>query len=138
MEKTGTFASQQEDKEYYVEKDGIRFSGVHLLVDMWGGQATDDAEKVEATLREAVEACGATLLSLKMHVFTPNSGLTAVATLSESHISIHSWPEAGYTAVDIFTCGSSNPYKVITLLRERFAPDDFQITEQKRGVRIAA
>lgn len=129
-------AKERGCESYFVERDGIRFSGVHLLIDMWGGVGLGDAEVVERVLREAVRACGATLLRLELHRFDPNDGITGVATLSESHISIHSWPEEGYAAIDIFTCGSSNPYKAIPVLRDSFAPERIQVTEQKRGIKI--
>lgn len=56
--------------------------------------------------------------------------------MSESHISIHSWPEERYAAIDIFTCGSSNPYKAIPVLQESFAPERMQVTEHKRGIKV--
>lgn len=129
-------ARERGNESYFVERDGIRFSGVHLLIDMWGGVGLGDVEAVERVLREAVRACGATLLRLELHRFDPNDGITGVATLSESHISIHSWPEEDYAAIDIFTCGSSNPYKAIPVLRDSFAPERIQVTEQKRGIKV--
>src|SRR5690606_21002118 len=64
----------------------------------------DDPEAVVAALRSAATSAGATMLSHVVHRFTPH-GVTALGLLAESHISIHTWPERGYVACDVFTCG---------------------------------
>jgi len=64
----------------------------------------NDLEFISTSLRQAVEHANATLIEEVKYEFTPQ-GITAVCLLSESHISIHTWPEKGYAAVDIFTCG---------------------------------
>ena len=80
-------------------------TGTHLLADLTGCTGLDDAARVEAALREAVAAAEATLLDVRLHHFGDGQGVTGVALLAESHISIHTWPEYGYAAVDIFLCG---------------------------------
>lgn len=81
------------------------YDGVHLIADLSGGRGLDDAALIERALRQATAAARATLLELRLHAFGPGQGITGVALLAESHISIHSWPEHGYAAVDIFVCG---------------------------------
>ena len=81
------------------------YTGTHLLADLSGCRGLDDAARVERALREAVEAADATLLDVRLHHFGEGHGVTGVALLAESHISIHTWPEHGYAAVDIFLCG---------------------------------
>ena len=81
------------------------FDGTHLLADLFGCTGLDDVARVERALRAAVTAAGATLLDLKLHSFGPEQGVTGVALLAESHISIHTWPERDYAAIDIFLCG---------------------------------
>jgi S-adenosylmethionine decarboxylase len=76
-----------------------------MLIDLFGCSHLDDPERIEATLRAAVSAAGATLLDVRLHHFGPGNGVTGVALLAESHMSIHSWPEHGYAAIDIFLCG---------------------------------
>ena len=71
-------------------------AGVHLLIDLWGARHLDDEDAVRAALLAAVAACGATLVGLQLHRFSPGGGITGVALLAESHLSIHSWPEHGY------------------------------------------
>ena len=81
------------------------FTGTHLLADLYDCDHLADAARIEAALRAAVSASGATLLDLQVHGFGEGQGVTGVALLAESHISIHSWPEHGYAAVDMFLCG---------------------------------
>jgi S-adenosylmethionine decarboxylase len=84
------------------------YTGTHLLADLTGCRHLDDAVVIESALREAVAAARATLLDVRLHHFGPGHGVTGVALLAESHISIHTWPEHGYAAIDIFLCGPAN------------------------------
>jgi S-adenosylmethionine decarboxylase len=81
------------------------YDGRHLLADLTGCTGLDDLPTVERALREGAAAARATLLDVHLHAFGPGQGITGVALLAESHISIHSWPEHGYAAIDIFLCG---------------------------------
>ncbi|MBM4792851.1 adenosylmethionine decarboxylase [Streptomyces sioyaensis] len=119
--------------EYQVDDYGLQYAGVHITLDLWGAESLDDESIVSAALREAVDACGAHLLELKMHRFAPQ-GLTGVAILSESHLSIHCWPENGYAAADVFTCGDADPRKAIPVLCKAFNPSHIQVAELKRGI----
>lgn len=78
--------------------------GTHILLDFWGAQRLDDASFIDGAMREAALACGATVLDTRLHQFGTGGGVTGVALLAESHISIHTWPETGYAALDIFLC----------------------------------
>lgn len=121
-------------KDYFVEKNGLRFAGTHLIVDLWDASNLDDAASVEEMLKEATTASGATLLYVHVHTFSENGGVSGVAVLAESHISVHTWPERGYAAIDFFMCGSAEPHRAIAVLRKYFAPSHVQIAEQKRGI----
>src|SRR3990170_4710927 len=96
-------------KDFFCERDGVRYAGTHLIIDLVRAERLDDLEHIEHTLRRCVEVAGATLLHIHLHHFTPNGGVSGVAVLAESHISIHSWPEYGYAALDVFMCGQTNP-----------------------------
>jgi S-adenosylmethionine decarboxylase len=120
--------------DHFVERDGLRFAGTHLIIDLWGAVRLDDMAHIDATLRAAVVACGATLLHLHLHHFTPNGGVSGVAVLAESHISIHTWPERAYAALDVFMCGDAEPHNAIDILRHAFAPTSVNIGEHKRGI----
>ena len=120
--------------DHFVERDGMRFAGTHLIVDLWDASRLDELEHVESTLRRAADEAGATVLNIDLHHFTPNGGVSGVAVLAESHISIHTWPECGYAAVDIFMCGKAQPHRAIAVLREAFAPRSVNLGEHKRGI----
>ena len=85
-------------------------------------------------VRRCVAAARATLLHVHLHHFQPN-GVSGVAVLAESHISIHTWPDAGFAAVDIFMCGSANPDACVPVLREAFKARDVEVNELLRGRR---
>jgi len=102
--------SDDDRLDHFIERDGIRFAGTHLLVDFFGAQRLDNLELMESALRGAVEAAGATLLHIHLHHFTPNGGVSGVAVLAESHISIHSWPECDYAALDVLTLVADNAW----------------------------
>jgi S-adenosylmethionine decarboxylase len=97
-------------------------AGVHLIIDLWGAHALDDLAAVESGLRRAVDAAGATLLHIHLHHFSPTGGISGVAVLAESHISIHTWPERGYAALDVFMCGNCDPRRTLPVFREVFQP----------------
>lgn len=120
--------------DYFVSREGRRYAGTHLLIDLWGATRLDDLAHVEATLRAAVHAVGATLLDLKVHHFTPNDGVSGIAVLAESHISIHTWPERGYAALDIFVCGTCDPHAAVPVLRRAWRPEEVIISEHRRGL----
>lgn len=131
-----TAEAQQEEpaKDYFVEKDGLKFAGTHLLVDLWGARSLCDPEAIDRALREAAEAAGATILHSHFHHFSPNGGVSGVLVLAESHISIHTWPERNFAAIDIFMCGACDPYRSLPMLKAAFRPDSVQLGEQRRGL----
>ena len=130
----GPARTESKPKDYFVEKNGVRYAGTHLLVELWHAKNLDSLDVAERALREATIASGATLLHIHLHHFAPNGGLSGVAVLAESHISIHTWPERGYAALDIFMCGECDPYKAIPVIRRAFEPGLVQLSEQRRGV----
>jgi S-adenosylmethionine decarboxylase len=121
-------------KDYYVTRNGVQFAGTHLLIDLWGATRLDDIDLVEEALRRSAIEAGATILHCHLHHFQPNGGISGVLVLAESHISIHSWPERGYAALDVFMCGECDPYKAIPILKETFSPNFVTVAESKRGL----
>lgn len=122
--------------EYFIERGGVRCAGAHLIVDLYGANRLDDLPWIEQTLRKCVEIAGATLLHIHLHPFEPNGGVSGVAVLAESHISIHSWPERKYAALDIFMCGKARPERCIEVLLDAFAPRRVAIEELLRGRQV--
>ncbi len=122
----------EERADHFAVRNGVRCAGVHLIVDVHGGHGLDDIDLIEATLRRCVSAAQATLLHIHLHHFQPN-GVSGVAVLAESHISIHTWPDAGYAALDVFMCGKADPDACIPVLREAFKAKRIEVQELLRG-----
>jgi S-adenosylmethionine decarboxylase len=125
---------QEEPKDHFVTREGLTYAGQHLIVDLWDGQGFDDKDFIEQTFRQAVEASKATLLHIHLHAFSGGGGVSGVAVLAESHISIHTWPERGYAAIDIFMCGIAEPMKAVEVMRRAFKPRHASVSEHKRGI----
>jgi S-adenosylmethionine decarboxylase len=115
------------------DRESGRHSGRHLLVDLYGAQNLDDIGHVERTLRQCVDAAGATLLHLHVHALERTGGVTGVAVLAESHISIHSWPDQGYAALDVFMSGEADPQRAVSVLTEAFGAARAIVKTHTRG-----
>jgi S-adenosylmethionine decarboxylase len=93
----------------------------------------DDLKKAKEAMVSAAKLAGATVLGAHFHRFSPH-GLTGVVVLAESHISIHTWPEYGYAAVDVFTCGETlQPSVAASYLVEKFQSKNPAVIAMKRG-----
>lgn len=108
--------------------------GTHLIADAWQAPANvlNDPEHIRHALIEAIAAGDATLIDLCVHQFSPH-GVTATATLAESHIAIHTWPEHGYFAADLFFCGLGKPKKAMKLLQTALGAKEVKLREIERG-----
>ncbi|MFO7288328.1 MAG: adenosylmethionine decarboxylase [Gammaproteobacteria bacterium] len=131
--KNGAQGSTEAVHDFFIEKNGVRCAGSHFIIDIYGGKRLDDLEHVERTLIDCVNAAGATLLHVHLHPFEPNGGISGVAVLAESHISIHSWPERDYAALDIFMCGRTKPERCLDVLKKAFAAERMVVRELLRG-----
>ena len=120
-------------KDHFIQRQGIQFAGSHFIIDLWGATELDNLSLMETTLRRAVHTCGATLLHIHLHHFSPNGGISGVAVLAESHISVHTWPEYGYAAFDVFMCGNTNPVESISVFEQAFRPARSDTQELMRG-----
>jgi len=129
-----TSGGAEAPKDYFVVKDGQKFAGMHLLVDLWGARNLCDPARIDAALREAAEAAEATILHSHFHHFGPDGGVSGVIVLAESHISIHTWPERAFAAVDIFMCGACDPYRSLPVIEAAFGPASMQVHEERRGL----
>jgi S-adenosylmethionine decarboxylase len=96
--------------------------GRHSLLDFTGLGSFGEVGTIEAALASAAAASGATLLSTHAHGFPAGGGYTAVALLAESHITVHTWPEHDYVAIDAFMCGALDIDAVERSLRSYFLP----------------
>jgi len=110
--------------------------GTHLLLDLKNckSELLDDLEFIRKAMMSAADEAGATIVGETFHKFSP-LGVTGIIAIAESHLCIHTWPEYGYAAVDIFTCGEKfKPYGAADLLIESLQCEGPVITEVKRGV----
>ena len=119
--------------DLFIEKDGITYAGTHLILDIWKAHHLDDLAVIEKALRDCVIASGATLLHIHLHHFTPNGGISGIAVLAESHISVHTWPERAYAAMDIFMCGDTTPTQCIDILSNAFNSKNIDVITHLRG-----
>ncbi len=121
--------------DFQVNRHGVLFAGVHLLVDVRDAENLDNIKSIEEMLKLAACDAGATVLHSYMHQFEPH-GVSGVVVLSESHISIHTWPERNYAAIDVFMCGDCDPYRTIERMKEFFNTTNITISEVRRGVEV--
>ena len=123
----------EERDDHFAVRNGVPCAGVHLIIDLHGAEGLNDIDLIDATLRRCVVAAQATLLHIHLHHFEPNGGVSGVAVLAESHISIHTWPEIGYAALDVFMCGKAEPDACIPILRQAFKAQRVAVNELLRG-----
>ena len=119
-------SSGMETEDHFIVRDGMEYAGSHIILDLWGARHLDNLE--------IVEVAGATLLHIHLHHFTPFGGISGVAVLAESHISVHTWPERDFAAFDVFMCGDAKPEMSIPVLKQYFFPQRMEVTEQLRGI----
>jgi S-adenosylmethionine decarboxylase len=119
-------------EDHFIRCDGAVFAGTHLIIEVVNGHGLDDEARIQKAFRDCVETCGATLLHIHTHKFSPQ-GVSGVAVLAESHISVHTWPEIGYGAFDVFMCGDAQPWLAVDVLKSAFGTADVRVTELRRG-----
>lgn len=124
--------TDEDRDDHFIRREGKVYAGTHLIIEVLGGKNLDCVESVEAAFRRCIEACKATLLHIHLHKFAPQ-GVSGVAVLAESHISVHTWPEAGYGAFDVFMCGDAEPWKAVEILRDAFDAEEVRTRELLRG-----
>lgn len=108
--------------------------GQHLLVEYHGcdRRVLDDIDQIERLMRSAAEVAGATVVTSAFHRFAPQ-GVSGVVVVEESHLSIHTWPERGYAAVDFYTCGECKPERAHEFLRRELGAGLAEVMRVSRG-----
>ncbi|UCG37921.1 MAG: S-adenosylmethionine decarboxylase proenzyme [bacterium] len=109
--------------------------GRHILAEYYNCDARvlDDIRLVEESMKEAAVRAGSTIVDSVFRRFAPH-GISGVVVIAESHLAIHTWPEYGYAAVDLFTCGEKvDPWVAYQYLREIFRAGDAECKELPRG-----
>lgn len=114
----------------------MKILGQHLIVEYTGcsSDILDNTEHLEKSLTEAVRRAGATIVNCTFHRYNPQ-GVSGVVVIAESHMSIHTWPEYGYAAVDFFTCGEEcDPRKAHEYMMQALGSKAADVRELKRGM----
>jgi S-adenosylmethionine decarboxylase len=119
---------------HFCEDNEQLYAGNHVLLDIYDGKHLDNIQIIEKAFNDAIVYCGASLLHMHFHHFGDGCGVSGVAVLQESHISIHTWKECEYAAIDIFLCGNLDPKKCIKAFVDSFETENIKITEIKRGI----
>ncbi|MDD4859443.1 MAG: adenosylmethionine decarboxylase [Dehalococcoidales bacterium] len=110
--------------------------GRHLLLELknCNSGVLNDLDFLKQALLAAAKESGATVLGVDFHSFNPQ-GVSGVVIIAESHMSIHTWPEFDYAAVDVFTCGKTvQPEKAAEVMIERLGAKNHSIIEVQRGI----
>lgn len=114
----------------------VQSLGNHLIIELYDCHegTINNSRMVEETLVKAVEISGANMVQSVFHQFNPH-GISGVVVIEESHFSVHTWPEYGYCALDIFTCGDEiDYYSALQFLKKEFKAKNMSVTEMKRGM----
>lgn len=120
---------------FSIQNDGQHRAGTHLIIEVKSATGLDDQARVERAFHACVAATGSTLLHIHLHSFQPH-GVSGVAVLAESHITVHTWPELGYGAFDVFMCGDADPWRAVDVLAQAFETSDIDVKEISRGVGV--
>lgn len=110
-------------------------SGMHLIADLYGitGDILADPLAMEGLLKRSAIAAGAVIIYSHFHAFGAGQGVTGVVLLAESHISVHTWPELGFAAADVFMCGDARPQQALDLIIDALAPASTSVRHIERG-----
>lgn len=114
----------------------MKHLGRHVLAEIYGCdfETLNNIQKVERIMVNAALEAGAEVRECVFHKFSPQ-GISGVVVISESHLAIHTWPELGYAAVDVFTCGDNiDPWDACNYLTEHFDAKQISAKEAKRGI----
>lgn len=110
--------------------------GRHILAEIYGcdPDILNDRVLIESIMIESALEAGAEVREVAFHKFSPQ-GVSGVVVISESHLTIHTWPELGYAAVDVFTCGDTvDPWDACNYMLKKFKAKDMVANEVKRGI----
>lgn len=109
--------------------------GRHLILDLWGATGALpfwNMDEAAEALKKAAAAAGTTFMTERWHHFGDGHGYTGVIVLAESHVSVHTWPEIGYAAIDAFYCGECNPMDSLQIILDFYKPyrNNFSLIER--------
>ncbi|OIQ36177.1 MAG: S-adenosylmethionine decarboxylase proenzyme [Roseobacter sp. MedPE-SW] len=127
--------AQADRTDHFIRRNDRIFAGTHLIIEVMEASGLDCEIRIQQAFRQAAELCGATLLHIHTHKFSPQ-GVSGVAVLGESHITVHTWPEIGYGAFDVFMCGDADPWQAVGVFKDVFDTEDVAVRELLRGAEL--
>jgi len=114
----------------------LKALGFQIILELYGCDSglLNDEKLIEGALTDAARIAGAHIVGTRFHKFSPH-GVSGIVVISESHITIHTWPEYGYAAIDVFTCGDGfDNDSAIKCIKDHFEPKHVTVMELKRGI----
>ncbi|KZN30638.1 hypothetical protein N474_07405 [Pseudoalteromonas luteoviolacea CPMOR-2] len=115
------------------EQQLINPLGQHIIVDIFDASNLTGEQHIEDMMVECANAANATILKTHIHPFETNGGVSGMIILAESHISIHTWPEFNFAAMDIFMCGNAQPQLCLPVIEKHFQPGKMLVNTLTRG-----
>ena len=128
------YSKKNISKDHFIVENNLVFAGIHIIIDLWECNFVNKIIPLRKMIKEAVKLSKANILHLHMHRFGKEQGISGVAVLAESHISVHTWPERKYIAFDIFMCGDTYPELASEYLIKTLKPKRKKIEIIKRGI----
>ncbi len=122
--------------DFLIQDQNGTYAGVHYLLDIYDADQSNNIDYIRQSIISAVGAANATLLHIHLHSFENYSGVSGVAVLAESHITVHTWPEVNYIAFDVFMCGQSFPDKAVQSLKQSFPSEHTFCSKYLRGNKL--
>ena len=129
------FFEKEITKDYFIIEKNSIFAGTHIILDLWNCSFSNKIVSLKKIIKEAANLSKANILHIHMHRFGKEQGISGVAVLAESHISVHTWPERNFIAFDIFMCGNTYPELASEFLIKKLKPKRKKIEFIKSGIR---
>jgi len=121
-------------EDHFIIEDKVAYAGKHIVIDLWKPTFDNKVNTLKKIIKEAVNIANAKMLHIHLHRFGKEQGISGVAVLAESHLSVHTWPEREYIAFDMFMCGDTNPEMASEYLIKMLKPKEKKINIIKRGI----
>ena len=121
-------------EDHFIIEDNIAYAGKHIVIDLWKPSFDNKLSTLKKVIKESASKAKAKILHIHLHRFGVEQGISGVAVLAESHISVHTWPEREYIAFDIFMCGDTNPEMAAKYIIKTLKPKKSKVGFIKRGI----
>ena len=127
------YYEKEVSKDYFITEKNIIFAGTHIILDLWNCSFSNKIASLRKMIKQAAKISRSNILHMHMHRFGKEQGISGVAVLAESHISVHTWPERNYIAFDMFMCGNTYPELASEFLIAMLKPKRKKVEIIKRG-----